>query len=132
MIGDQIRNITGGRACDYRMKRGWWCSRDRGHDGPCALRPVPWRFGLWWEYEGAYRRPTFNTTMEALRLPFRAGHVGRTLTGVMGPVHQRGRYAVWGNVAGRARYGRIGKWRFLLDYPRLRRLTGTDVQDKSL
>lgn len=21
---------------------GWWCSRDRGHPGPCALRPRWW------------------------------------------------------------------------------------------
>lgn len=21
--------------------KGWWCSRDSGHDGPCAARPKP-------------------------------------------------------------------------------------------
>lgn len=23
-----------------RAPRGWWCSREAGHDGPCAARPV--------------------------------------------------------------------------------------------
>ncbi len=27
-------------------KRGWWCSRDLGHDGPCAARPIPTPWGL--------------------------------------------------------------------------------------
>lgn len=26
--------------CGVRFKRGWFCSRDLGHDGPCALWPV--------------------------------------------------------------------------------------------
>lgn len=119
MIRDQIRAITGG--CDYRFKRGWWCSRDRGHDGPCALRPVPWRLGLWWEYEGAYRRPTFNTVNARLGLPFKMGHAGRTLTGIGDIVHQRGRYAIWGINAGQVRWGRLGCLRALLDYPALRK-----------
>lgn len=121
MIGDQIRAITGAGGCDYRFKRGWWCSRDRGHDGPCALRPTFWNVRDWWEYDGQYRRPTFNTINERLRLPFRMGHVGRTLTGVTGPVYQKGRYAIWGKRAGKARYGRLGCLRALLDFPSLRK-----------
>lgn len=26
--------------CNYDQPEGWWCSRDRDHDGPCALRPT--------------------------------------------------------------------------------------------
>jgi hypothetical protein len=26
--------------CGVRFKRGWFCSRELGHDGPCALWPV--------------------------------------------------------------------------------------------
>lgn len=28
--------------CDRNFRRGWWCSAERGHDGPCALRPRWW------------------------------------------------------------------------------------------
>jgi|SRR5579871_2792792 len=24
-----------------RPPEGWWCSREPGHDGPCAARPIP-------------------------------------------------------------------------------------------
>lgn len=27
--------------CDYSFKAGWWCSRSKGHDGPCALYKLP-------------------------------------------------------------------------------------------
>lgn len=30
--------------CYYKFKFGWWCSREGGHDGPCALRPNWWNF----------------------------------------------------------------------------------------
>lgn len=26
--------------CDYDAFPGWWCSRLKDHDGPCALRPI--------------------------------------------------------------------------------------------
>ena len=25
--------------CD-RMRKGWWCTGDKGHEGPCAARPT--------------------------------------------------------------------------------------------
>lgn len=35
--------------CAWNNKNDWWCSRERFHEGPCALRP---RFLfhpiLWW------------------------------------------------------------------------------------
>lgn len=39
----------GGRGMTMKhptWKRGWWCSRDWPHDGPCALRP------RWWNVTG--------------------------------------------------------------------------------
>ena len=30
--------------CVYGMKRGWWCRRERWHDGPCALLPRWWNW----------------------------------------------------------------------------------------
>lgn len=28
--------------CDYNMKPGWWCSRQKNHDSACALRTRWW------------------------------------------------------------------------------------------
>jgi hypothetical protein len=36
--------------CTYRMKRGWYCLRDWGHAGPCALRPHWWNVLDWWRF----------------------------------------------------------------------------------
>lgn len=39
--------------CDIRNFRGWRCTRDDSHKGPCALRPAWWniparlRFSGW-------------------------------------------------------------------------------------
>lgn len=36
------------RPCDV-PPHGWWCSRRRGHSGPCAARPRWWNLaGRWW------------------------------------------------------------------------------------
>lgn len=34
--------------CNYRFKRGWYCTRRRNHAGPCALHPK------WWNLKGRY------------------------------------------------------------------------------
>jgi hypothetical protein len=41
--------------CRYDFKKGWWCSRDFRHSGPCALRPRWWN---WAEDARRYRRST--------------------------------------------------------------------------
>lgn len=38
----EIRSIIYMSTCDYNFKYGWWCSREKKHDGPCALRPKWW------------------------------------------------------------------------------------------
>jgi hypothetical protein len=36
--------------CNHdRAPRGWWCSRPRGHDGPCLPRPEWWNVRGRWE-----------------------------------------------------------------------------------
>jgi hypothetical protein len=51
-MGDPLRipavAIDTTRRCNRRFKRGWWCSRARGHEGPCALRP------RWWNVPGRW------------------------------------------------------------------------------
>lgn len=36
--------------CGERFKKGWFCSRDEGHDGPCAAYQMPtrWKRFRWW------------------------------------------------------------------------------------
>lgn len=44
-------------ACDYGFKRGWHCTRGRGHGGPCALWPSRWqRIKHWLSYGGRLPR----------------------------------------------------------------------------
>lgn len=38
--------------CDRNFKRGWWCSRQRGHSGPCALRPKWWNIAARIKFRG--------------------------------------------------------------------------------
>lgn len=33
--------------CTYFFKRGWRCTRERLHAGPCALYPRWWNWSLW-------------------------------------------------------------------------------------
>lgn len=35
----KVRLLPFAVTCDYDMKPDWWCSRERNHLGPCALRP---------------------------------------------------------------------------------------------
>mgnify|MGYP000894987448 CR=1 FL=1 len=39
---DNALEFLGKRKCFYNFKRGWWCSREGAHSGPCALRPKFW------------------------------------------------------------------------------------------
>ena len=35
------------KKCQYGLKRGWRCSRQWRHEGPCALRPRWWNLVAW-------------------------------------------------------------------------------------
>lgn len=44
------------KRCDYNKFPGWICSRERKHDGPCALRTY-WSFA--WYLAGVYARAAY-------------------------------------------------------------------------
>lgn len=40
MVGRGMGRVTTDTACGRSFKPDWFCSRERGHEGPCALWPI--------------------------------------------------------------------------------------------
>lgn len=36
---EQLAILRAEATCNYDFKEGWWCSQEKGHPSPCALRP---------------------------------------------------------------------------------------------
>lgn len=68
-----------------RAPRGWWCSRDRGHDGPCAAHPCWWN--LRWQLRPVQDGSRVNIDKAALwitgLLVFACGLIFGFLIGVL-------------------------------------------------